>query len=671
MDDRRRQRREYKRKWIAAKRARVAENPLDSIYYSSDDEERSSTHSAGLVAASLNTEAVYDYTGSPARNSPSSDDGGSASFEHESDDGWNIVDSQEVVSSDSDDDNFKQQPDNTLADDLAAWVATFQVKQNAVDRLLELLKQSGHPDLPSTARTLMKTVRSVSTKVKSGMEYVYLGLEEALRQQLRIHPTATRETVQSLELSFNIDGLPLFKSSSQSLWPVLCAITNLEPVDVFPVVLTLGKSKPTDLEFLSELINDLNELLRGGLQDGATTLGVHVACVICDAPAKAFVKQMKQYSGYYGCDKCTQRGRHFGRMTFPKVTGIVLRTDESFRHQLQEEHHKGVSPFCDLPIDMVRGFPIDYMHQVCLGSVRRLILVWLRLGSRNVRLSANQASQISQRLDSLKGSIPTDYFARKPRGLKDIDRWKATEYRQFLLYTGPIVLKDILRLELYNHFMCFSVATAILVCPQTAASHREYARALLEYFVSKGRELYGRQFLVYNIHSLIHLSAEAEQFGTLDKCSAFAFENYMQKLKRLVRTGRSPLVQIVKRLSEVYHTAKRLNAGDQLLTKISARRPTSAFIIDGEACCEVVSTRDDKDENGDILYVCRVYGRPEPIFNHPCDSRLIGAYKVWERNASMKVIAARRLVKRAVLLQPEWKTSSSLYFLTILHEHGM
>jgi len=30
-----------------------------------------------------------------------------------------------------------------------------------------------------------------------------------------------------LNLQFNFDGLPLFKSSSMELWPILCLITNI------------------------------------------------------------------------------------------------------------------------------------------------------------------------------------------------------------------------------------------------------------------------------------------------------------------------------------------------------------------------------------------------------------------------------------------------------------
>lgn len=46
-----------------------------------------------------------------------------------------------------------------------------------------------------------------------------------------------------------------------------------------------------------------------GIEVGGKTLRIKLHYVICDTPARAFLKCVKLYSGYYGCDKCTQSGR--------------------------------------------------------------------------------------------------------------------------------------------------------------------------------------------------------------------------------------------------------------------------------------------------------------------------------------------------------------------------
>ncbi|XP_057204616.1 uncharacterized protein LOC130563203 [Triplophysa rosa] len=408
------------------------------------------------------------------------------------------------------------------------------------------------------------------------MECVHFNLRESLSEQLKRYPTEMIERVSTLELSFNIDGLPIFKSSRSHLWPILCAF-HLNPISVFPVTLTLGPTKLKDLDFAEEAINDIQELLDNGL-DGKK---IRIRCFVCDAPARAMVKKIKQYSGYFGCDKCTQKGTWVsGQVTYPEVDNFTLRTNEAFRAEMtirQENETAPVSPFLRLPLDMIQQFPIDYMHQACLGVMKKLITEWVR-GDRKVRLSAGQINEVTQRLLSLRNAIP-NCFARKPRNLEDIDRWKATELRQFAVYTGKIVLKCILSDQLYDHFMAFSVALSLLLCPTLAREHNRYSKELMQYFIEKTKELYGDHFLVYNIHSMVHLSEEAMAFGSLDACSAFIFDNYLAKLKRLVRSGRKPLVQLVKRLTEMSTSPLSVVA-----SKSKTKRPNNAFTLAEGKC---------------------------------------------------------------------------------------
>ncbi|KAJ8030239.1 hypothetical protein HOLleu_26594 [Holothuria leucospilota] len=406
------------------------------------------------------------------------------------------------------------------------------------------------------------------------MEYYFLGLCNQLEMIF-----ATRNLEDSfIDLILNVDGVPLFKSSGSTLWPVLGAIANISPPHVFPIALTYGHSKPENLDFLSDTISELSDLLENGIHIDDNNVTVTLKGIICDAPARAFIKLSKQYSGYYGCDKCSQKGEWVGRMTYPIAKEFEKRTDGSFRDKANEEHHHGTSPFCDLPIDMVKCFPVDYMHQACLGVMRKLLLIWIRGKGRllDVRMSAAHVARVSEKLVAMKCSVPSE-FQRKPRSLTEIDRWKATELRQCLLYTGKLCFEGILRKDLYDHFMALSVATCILACPSHASKYSEYASELMIYFNEQGRVLYGPEFLVYNVHSMVHLADEAAEFGNLDACSAFAFENYLQRLKRLVRSGKQPLIQIASRLSE--RCGMQVSNHDAGVVSVSVSKPNNCYIL--------------------------------------------------------------------------------------------
>lgn len=650
-------RQQYKRKWMSASRS--LRNNVHSNQSCNDCDNNTLPYEN--VDSTHNRHEDLAFEPCLPEPIPSSDDVGDLAFPSFDDDALqadiSLADANVQHSSDS-----EIEHELMLEDGLVDWANKYQVKHNAIDGLLQLLKQCGHPDLPGTARSLLKTTREIHLEEKSGMQYLYYSFSDMLLKHYKAYPVHSQEIITCLQISLNIDGLPLFKSSRGTLWPILCGIMNMHPVTVFPVALTYGESKPKNLEFLHDAIRDLKLLLQNGLKDGNRSIQVFLKSVVCDAPAKAFVKNTKLYSGYFGCDKCNQSGVWHGRLTFPEVDDIQLRTDASFRSQSNEEHHKGMSPFCDLPIDMVKNFPIDYMHQLCLGVMKKLILLWMR-GAREVRISVQHIEEISERIVQLKSCIP-QCFVRKPRRLSEVDRWKATEYRQFLLYTGKIVLKGILRPDLFEHFMALSVASSILACPKLVKVHNGYAGRLLNYFVKQGCLLYGDTFPVYNVHSLVHFTADVVEHGCLDECSGFPFENYLQQLKRMVRSGRSPLAQIAKRLSEVSDEKRVIESGKK--SEILTKPPENGRILENSLCCQVVEETRDEDEGGRALFLCRVYSRSEPLFSEPCDSRLIGVHKVNEKATHMQLIAENLLGKQAVVIGLGSNFSA---FLAVLHQY--
>ena len=59
--------------------------------------------------------------------------------------------------------------------------------------------------------------------------------------------------------------------------------------------------------YLASLFDDVQtDVQTNGLEHEGRHYNVSLCAAICDAPAPAFVKQIKSHSGYSGCDKCTQ-----------------------------------------------------------------------------------------------------------------------------------------------------------------------------------------------------------------------------------------------------------------------------------------------------------------------------------------------------------------------------
>ncbi len=142
--------------------------------------------------------------------------------------------------------------------------------------------------------------------------------------------------------------------------------------------------------------------------------------------------------------------------------------------------------------------------------------------------------------------------ARRPRSLLEYKQWKATEFRQLLLYSGAVVLRDILPVNMYHNFVTLSVAVTCMLRPDFAANlqYCDYAESLLKRIVFEFASLYGANQLVYNVHSVIHLPQDCRNYGSLNRISSFPFENFWGQVKKMVRRGQNPICQVVRRCYE-------------------------------------------------------------------------------------------------------------------------
>ena len=517
---------------------------------------------------------------------------------------------------------------SSLEDDLRQWALEHKLTHRAINGLLPILRKQGHL-LPLDCRTLLCTPQSSVKEPKCGGQYTYYGLEKGICRYLR-HLEG-----HGVHLSVNIDGVPLFKSSAVQFWPILAKCGQSEP---FIVAIFSGVKKPSPIEdYLEDVLTEYAHLKQDGITFEGQTYSVTIDSLICDAPARAFLKCIKGHTSYESCERCVTRGTRVERRIVFSGEECTSRTDDDFSKWEYKNHQQGVSPFVAAGVPCITSFVLDYMHMVCLGVVRRL-LVYLTRGPKICRLSARQKETISEKLVALRGKMPSD-FARQPRALQELDRWKATELRQFLLYTGPVVLKNVLSPERYQHFLSLTVAMSILLesDDRIRNGYLQYAQDLLQYFVRNSTEHYGETFPVYNVHGLMHLHEDVRHFQcSLNDVSCFPFENYLQKIKKHVRSGRSPLEQVTRRLAEL----------EQSEVSLTTSKPKKIASVKTKDCCFLL--KDGRfafirQQNADGSFECEILHQrhTSPLFRQPCSSGLLDI--VCTRNGQVRMRNAQLL----------------------------
>lgn len=529
---------------------------------------------------------------------------------------------QDIVLNDStssDSTSCKDPSTFDLQDDLKNWAIKHNITRGACTDLLKMLRQfENFKLLPSDSRTLFRIDKTVILRDIGEGKMCYFGLKNCLIKRFGSFSEEKLSQLLKVELELSFDGLPISKSTNCQLWPIQCSVVNLNKfAKPFVVGIYFGSTKPTDINlYLLDFIEEYKQIKQDSFEYKNFRFKVDLVRIIADAPARSFVKQCKIFNSYYGCEKCVIKGTWMGRVVFNK-SDCEKRTNEGFLSQRDANHHMGTSPFVEIGFGLVTGVPLDYMHLICLGVTRKFLRCWVKGGLPH-KLPASKILQINTRLINISSTCPNE-FSRRPRSLREIDMWKATEFRSFLLYTGPVVLKNILPKNIYKHFMLLSIATTILISPLAQNTEwNRYANSLLIEFVRQVPILYSIEFLVYNVHCLIHISDDAMLHGALDTFSAFKYENNMQVIKRTLRAKYKPFEQVVNRITEL----DSIVIPDVVKKKIiKPNHGNNCFLLNDGSVILIVKANSNR-------FICKVFSRKINFYKKPCNSSCFNIYIV-------------------------------------------
>lgn len=368
-----------------------------------------------------------------------------------------------------------------------------------------------------------------------------------------------------ISLSWNTDGISLFKSSKKSTWSILVRINELPYRISKDNILLSGlwhdKRKPIMKMFLKPFSDELVDLYENGIEcrpymtDHSITIKVHAILCCVDTIARPTIQNMIQFNGAFGCPYCLHEGETLSE-ELGSARVYCKKHAEDRTHELYEQHVqlsietntvvkgvKGPSVMKDVPnLDTLRCYPPEYMHAWLLGVGRMFINAWL--DSKNHGKDYYIGTRVNELNERLLKILPPCEITRTPHDL--LEKMKAAEIKNFSAYYSVIVLFGILPDDHYKHWLLFSESLYILLKPTRSDEEFLFAERSLIKFHDGIEKLYGDKYMTFNVHTLVHACKFVKYYGCLWSWSAFPFEHYNSVIKCLYHGTQCIIDQICK-----------------------------------------------------------------------------------------------------------------------------
>lgn len=578
----------------------------------------------------------------------------------------------------------------SLKRDLVAWALEFNIPHRALERNIAIFIKHYNANLPISARALLQTPRNVSSYfVPMGFgEFCYHGIQNSIKLLLNEYYLKNKIKDRRVFMDFFVDGIPPYNNPSNkiSLWPIAGHLVGSKtPPFIIALWCGSGADPGSVQEYLQLFVKEVKEMEDKGFTVNGTLYRLKLRFCIADAPARAWLKQANQHGSLVCCERCSVKGFWDGRVVYDPHEVGELGTNESFVNRHQPEYHLIEKSPLEQIIGMISQMPLDRLHLVDLGAMKRFLKMLFERKASAVTLQLKVVKDLDKIAEDISEYLPSE-FSRKPRALSLWNRFKGAECRRLLHYDGYLVFQKLSEIapEYTDVYKCFLLlATAIRILSDRHISREMYddADTLLCNFVKYSHEMFGGTFVVYNIHHLQHLAQECKWHGPLDDFSAYEFESSLGQMKHLLRAPGRALPQIVARtlekttkfnaesveentatatltefLFKLHESGPHDGLAGQAFEKIVCNDFTIRVSSRNDVCC--ITKNDDiiivknviKRQDNQIYLVGRSFTLKTDFFTYPFPSKYLQIFSIKKLDHQMSHWSLSEIKAKCVLL---------------------
>ncbi|OAD75513.1 hypothetical protein PHYBLDRAFT_64429 [Phycomyces blakesleeanus NRRL 1555(-)] len=294
--------------------------------------------------------------------------------------------------------------------------------------------------------------------------------------------------------------------------------------------------------YLKPLVDEMIQLYLGiqiptyQQTDGAAVRAA-LLMVACDIPTARKTSGFTAHNSICACYKCTSsvdfhafdcdqwrhRSDRANRVHAEKWNSVSIPSE---RQQLKIEYGVQWSQLYHLRyFDLVHGTIIDPMHNLFLGTPKRMIETWTKIKKmKNNNLLAMQTVAAMM-------ILPSNYTKLKTKIGKGFSHMKAEEWKSWVLVYSSVLLKPVLPSNMFNGWMHYVKACCILVKPSISFIKIDQAHRYLQEFCQSCEDTYEPKVLTCNMYLHLHLHDTIHDFGPVYGYWLFGFERYNGLLK--------------------------------------------------------------------------------------------------------------------------------------------